>query len=128
MKIALLFALYNEDAVYQLFNFGSGTPLPIAVFSAIFAACLDLFIRTFVGLSARAEGYGEKKGNLYLIVAGLIATANVVSIVSLIFGSTVNLSLFDAAVSIAIDVTSFAALVLMIRCAVRLRQLNRQVE
>lgn len=63
-----------------------------------------------------------------MIVAGFIAVANVASIASLAFGSSVNLSLFDAAVSVAIDTTSFATLILMIRCAVRLRQLNRQTE
>ena len=127
-KIALLFALYNEEAVFQLFHFGSGTPMPLVFVVVIFVGCFDLLIRLFVGLSARAEGHGEKKGSFYLIVAGFIAVANVASIASLAFGSSVNLSLFDAAMSVAIDTTSFATLILMIRCAVRLRQLNRQTE
>ena len=128
VKIALLFALYNEEAVYRLFHIDSGTPFSIAFVVTIFVACSDLLIRSFVGLSARAEGHGEKKGNFYLFVAGFIAIANVISIVSLAFGPSVNLSLFDAAVSVAIDATSFATLILMIRSAVRLRQLNRQTE
>ena len=126
VKIALLFALYNEEVVFQLLHFNSSTPLPATFITAIVVSCFDLFIRVFVGLSARAEGHGEKKGNFYLIVAGFIAVANVLSIASLAFGSTVNMSLFDAAISIAIDATSFITLVLMIRCAVRLRQLNKQ--
>lgn len=126
VKIALLFALYNEEAVLQLLHFNSGSQLPAIFITAIFVACFDLFVRVFVGLSARAEGHGEKKGDFYLIIAGFIAVANVLSIASLAFGSTVNMSPFDAAVSIAIDATSFITLVLMVRCAVRLRQLNKQ--
>lgn len=128
VKIALLFALYNEEAVFQLLHFNSGTPLPAIFITAIVVACFDLFIRVFVGLSARAEGHGEKKGSFYLVIAGLIAVANVFSIASLAFGTSVNMSFFDAAVSIAIDATSFITLILMIRCAVRLRQLNKQTE
>jgi len=128
VKIALLFALYNEEAVFQLLHFNSGTPLPAIFITAIVVACFDLFIRVFVGLSARAEGHGEKKGGFYLVIAGLIAVANVFSIASLAFGTSVNMSFFDAAVSIAIDATSFITLILMIRCAVRLRQLNKQTE
>ena len=128
VKIALLFALYNEEAVLQLLHFNSGSQLPAIFITAIFVACFDLFIRVFVGLSARAEGHGEKKGGFYLVIAGLIAVANVFSIASLAFGTSVNMSFFDAAVSIAIDATSFITLILMIRCAVRLRQLNKQTE
>ena len=127
VKIALLVALYNEEAVFQLLHFNN-TALPAVFITAIFVACFDLIVRVFVGLSARTEGHGEKKGVFYLIVAGFIAAANVASIASLAFGSTLNMSLFDAAVSIAIDATSFITLVLMIRCAVRLRQLNKQTE
>lgn len=128
VKSVLLIALLNEEAVIQVFQLDSDTPMSIVFIAIIFAICFDLAIRVFVGLSARAEGHGEKKGNLYLIIAVFIAAANAISIASFVFGSTVYLSMFDAAVSIAIDATSFVTLVLMIRCAVRLRQLNRQAE
>ena len=128
VKIALLFALFSEEAVHQIFRVDNNIPTLVVFAVTIFIACLDLLIRLFVGLSARAEGRGEKKGSFYLVVAGLIAVANAFSVASLAFGSTTSSSLLDAAVTVAIDVTSLVTLILMIRCAVQLRQLSRQAE
>ena len=47
----------------------------------IIYAIIDLFLRFFVGLSARSESKGKKKSILYLIFAGILIIASLISII-----------------------------------------------
>ena len=86
--------------------------------------CIDLGVRAYVGLSARAEGLRRKRGRLYLIIAALAALANASSVFATVLGMASTLSPLDAVVSAAIDITSVAALVLVVVCSIRLRRLD----
>ena len=71
---------------------------------------IDFLIRLFVGLSARAEGFGKKKGYGYIVVAILIAIASLVSLV-LIFFDTADRSILELIVSFIVEATSMIATV-----------------
>ena len=71
---------------------------------------IDFLIRLFVGLSARAEGFGKKKGYGYIVVAILIAIASLASLV-LIFFDTADRSILELIVSFIVEATSMIATV-----------------
>lgn len=125
---SLLLQLASEEASRQLIE-AEGDAFAFAIFAfVIFAACIDLGMRLYVGLSARAEGHGRQKGVFYLVVAGLLATSSAFSIILAALGSVEFLTLLDAVVSIAIEATSLGVLVLMISCSIRLRRMAKPEE
>ena len=87
-------------------------------------ALIDLGVRAFVGLSARAEGRGKKKSPFYLFVALFIAVANAFALVTVGMSSASAMPLLDMIISIVIETTAIAALVLVIYSSIRLRRMN----
>ena len=93
--------------------------------SLVVIVIVDVVVRGYVGLSARAEGHGKKKGSFYLVVAVLAAIANICSLVAIAFGTTLVLSPLNMVVSIIVEATAVAALVLVVRSAVALRRMDK---
>ena len=126
-KTILFLFLYNEGSIRQLY--GLNDELPMEVFYIVFAvfSLFDMMVRLYVGLSARAEGLGKRKGSAYLVVAALMVALSVAGLVFMAFSeSSGSPSLFDLIMTVIIEVTSIATLVLMIFSAIRLRQLSGQ--
>ena len=87
---------------------------------------LDLALRVFVGLSARAEGRGRPQGRLYLILAGLLLVLSGLSFVSYVITYFSHSEyVVDADAAILVELTSFITLLQMIISAVRVRRARR---
>ena len=100
--------------------------MAVAFTVVIIVYLLDLGLRVFVGLSARAEGRGRPQGRLYLILAGLLLFLSGLSF------STYVITYFshsdhvvDADAAILVELTSFITLLQMIISAVRVRRARR---
>lgn len=92
---------------------------------------VDFGLRLYVGMSARAEGMGKKKGRGYIIVAALMLLISVLLwFLSLgyIQSRAENDSLMDYIVSMVVDLTSIAILARLVYNAVKVRQLRRELE
>ena len=87
---------------------------------------IDFLIRLFVGLSARAEGFGKKKGYGYIVVAILIAIASLASLV-LIFFDTADRSILELIVSFIVEATSTIATVELLVAAFTVKRLKKEL-
>ena len=120
-KIGMFLSFADEDMLSWLLGLDKES-LTIATYaSMIVIALIDVSIRAYVGTSARAEGRGMKKGPFYLVVAAVIAIANISSLVAIVLSASFALSPLSMIVPIAIEATAIAALVLVIRSISRLR-------
>ena len=127
-KICLFLTFVDEKALNQLFELIGigGTSLAITVYIILGVIILiDLGFRAYVGLSARAEGHGIKKSPFYLVVAAIAAIANVSSLFAIDLTASLEMSFLSMAVSVVIEITAFAALVLVIYCSLRLRRMGK---
>ena len=107
----------------------AATILAYVMISIILAA--DFGLRLYVGMSARAEGMGKKKGRAYIVVAALMLFVSVVLwLVSLgyVQSRAEKEALMDYIVSMLVDLTSIAILARLVYNAVKVRQLRRQLE
>lgn len=87
---------------------------------------IDFLIRLFVGLSARAEGFGKKKGYGYIVVAILIAIASLASLV-LIFFDIADRSILELIVSFIVEATSMIATVELLVAAFTVKKLKKEL-
>lgn len=107
----------------------AATILAYVMISIILAA--DFGLRLYVGMSARAEGMGKKKGRAYIVVAALMLFISVMLwLASLGFVQSwaEKEALMDYIVSMVVDLTSIAILARLVYNAVKVRQLRRQLE
>ena len=102
-----------------------------AILYSIFGSIIlfDFLLRLYVGLSARAEGFGKKKGYAYIVVAFLIAIASLFSIVMIFFDIrfTGVTSLMELIVSIIVEITSAVVMIELIAAAFTVKKLNREL-
>ena len=98
----------------------------VAFTVVIIVYLMDLGLRVFVGLSARAEGRGRPQGRLYLILAGLLLVLSGLSFVSYVITYFSHSEyVVDADAAILVELTSFITLLQMIISAVRVRRARR---
>ena len=88
-------------------------------------------IRTYVGLSAIAEGRGERRKSLYLWLAVILCVSNLLSIITNLAsdGSATGagaLSMETSFSALIIDFTSMVMLLEMIISAVRIKKIRKQ--
>lgn len=125
LKAALFFILTDSATIDELFGSVEEQLMVFVVIVLVVMVGIDLALRLFIGLSARSEGRGKKKRPIYLVVASLAALANFASAIMAALGMAYTLSAFDTVVTIAVELTSFAALATVVYCSVRLRGLNK---
>lgn len=98
----------------------------VAFTVVIIVFLMDLALRVFVGLSARAEGRGRPQGRLYLILAGMLLLLSGVSFCSYVVTYFLpSDTVVDADAAILVELTSFITLLQMIISAVRVRRARR---
>lgn len=123
-KVALFLALTDEGRLRELASIDDSVSMP-ALFAVVGVIVLvDIAVRVYVGMSARAEGRGKKKGSLYLVVAVLAGVVNAFSAITTALGENITLSVMDTVLTVVIEATALAAIVLVVCCAVRLRRLD----
>ena len=96
------------------------------LFTMVFTGML---IRAYVGLTARAEGMGKKKGYFYIIVAGFIALLDTI----LVILGFIQLFLsqgfvFDLLVTLALLMVSIVTIAQMIISAIYVKRSSNRVE
>ena len=131
IKLILVFILQRDKLLEMLGDSVSDSFELVLVFG-FFAILLliDLSLRLFVGRSARAEGFGRKKGRAYLVVGFIMATfLTVILILSIVTFSMINFySVPDMVVTFAVDLTSLFTLLELLVTAVRVKRLTRALE
>ena len=97
-----------------------------------FFLLIDLALRLYLGLSARAEGMGKRKGRAYIVLCALLLVGNIIAWVMSLFGAAhvrmENQSALDFYVSLLVDFSSTAMLAELLYNAVRLRKLEKAKE
>ena len=84
-------------------------------------------LRLIVGLSARAEANGKKKGFFYLVVAVVVAIMSISNVV-IIIQSAADESLVAIIFSLIIELTSLFAIVELFVSSIRVKRYTRQLE
>ena len=117
-----------EDAGLEELGFGdlSWVVAAAAVVLVLLVLFLDLAIRIYVGMSARAECKGEKQGRAYLVLSVLLLFLSgvyICSFVMVLFSGSDQV--MDADAAILVELTSFVTLLQMIISAVRVRRARR---
>ena len=87
---------------------------------------IDVLIRLYVGLSARAEGFGKKKGYGYVVIAILMALASLTSLV-LIFFDTNEQSIWELIVSVIVEATSLVVTIELLVAAFTVKKLKKEL-
>lgn len=85
----------------------------------------DFAIRLFVGLSARAEGKGKKKGYAYIVIAILMALFSLASLV-MIFFDTSYTSIPELIVSVIVEATSLIVIIELLVGAFTVKKLQKE--
>ena len=91
---------------------------------------LDVGLRFYVGLSARAEARGKKKSRAYIIVAALMAAGNLLIFLGALFlaasvsGAAPD-NILDTAVSTIVDITAQITLIELVLTARRVQRLRK---
>ena len=83
-------------------------------------------IHLFVGLSARAEGFGKKKGSAYIVVAILMALLSLASLVTVFFKAD-KTSLLELAVSVIVEATSLIVMIELLVAAFTVKKLSKEL-
>jgi hypothetical protein len=122
LKTILLF-VFREEALAAL----PDDVLTRVIFFVIVGVLLltDFAIRLFIGLSARAEGLGKKKGYAYLVFAVLLALASAASVAAIFF-DTGTTSILEIIVSVIVEVTSLVAVIELIAAAIHVKRLGKE--
>lgn len=98
------------------------------IFFAILGVVLlvDLLLRLFVGLSARAEGFGKKKSVVYIIFAFLLAIVSLVSVVMIFFDMD-ETSIDELIVSVIVEGTSLIVVIELLVAAFNVKKLKKEL-
>jgi len=91
----------------------------------------DLGLRSYIGLSARAEGLGKKKGNAYIVVTAMMLIVNIAAWIVYLFLYNYDdghEALMDYVVSLVVDFTSIVILAQLLYNAILVRRLSRELE
>lgn len=87
---------------------------------------VEFLIRLFVGLSARAEGFGKKKGYAYIVVAILMALASLFSLVMIFFDMN-DQSITELIVSVIVEATSLVVTIELLVAAFTVKKLKKEL-
>ena len=126
----ILTVVYRPDLITGSSDAADAASPAVAVLVLfIFFLVPDLLLRMYVGLSARAEARGRKKGYGYVVVAWIMAAVLVAIIifgtVAFIQSGTVDPgTIVDEAVVWLVDITSASALVEVAVSAMRVKKLQ----
>jgi len=124
LKTILLFC-FNEKLLAEV---PDDTLFRVVLFSIIGVILLfDFLMRLFVGLSARAEGFGKKKGNAYIVVAVLIALGSLASLVMIFFDSSIQ-SIIELIVSVIVEATSLIVVIELLVAAYTVKKLKKELK
>ena len=117
--IEALFAELSIDAVVKNVTLG-------IIVSIIL---VDSLMRFFVGRSARAEGFGKKKGNAYIVFAILLVLGSLSSLILVFYDndSLASSKILQTAVSVIFEVTSTVVTLELLVSAFTVKKLEKEL-
>ncbi|MBQ3418114.1 MAG: hypothetical protein IJH32_09835 [Ruminococcus sp.] len=128
LKTFLLLILRNDMREQMFEKMPNELLVKVIVYVILaFLVLTDFGIRLFVGLSARAEGFGKKKGYAYIVFAILIALSSLGSLLLLIFGSNPDESLLELTVSTIVEVTNLVVMIELLVAAFTVKKLKKEI-
>jgi hypothetical protein len=102
----------------------------VLLMTALAYFVLNFVLRLYIGLSARAEGKGKRKGWLYLIVCVIIFAVDVILLItSAILNlaiSVENSTYLQLFAALVLEISSIAILFETIVTSIKLKRLNRR--
>ena len=103
-------------------------PLTRAMTLATIGALLliDIVIRLFVGISARAEGFGKKKGYAYIVFAVLMVITSTTALVMAFFDASYK-SITELIVAVIVEVTSLIVTIELLVAAFTVKKLKKEL-
>ena len=106
------------------------TPLMAVTLAVVaFVMGLDLLLRLYIGLNARAEGRGERRHPAYLVVAALALLFNVAFIAaSVLFVATGSESPFGFLMSLITQGISILTFGQLISASLSIRRINKALD
>ena len=127
IKVLLLIFMQDVETQRHFFYVDQGKEPMYIVYTAIgIITFLDLASRLFICFSARAEGFGRRRGYAYLVITGLMAILSTLSVITSARAlAALDASFFDRIVTLTIEATSVFILVLLIVNSIRLKRLER---
>ena len=119
----ILHMIYNRAEFFGGWNDLERAERIFSIVFTILVLLMDLLIRVYVGRSAQAEGRGQKKGSLYLVLAALLSLISVASLAFLIgYSDLADVSLPDSIISVVVELTAVITQVEMIVAAICVRR------
>ena len=128
-KVVMSLTLVSDEERNELLK-TSGEDLPIVIGIIGCMLLLNLLLRLYMGLSARAEASGKNPNPLYIYSAGLLAIEYAFSLVydlKMILDPSGNERLSSLA-DLIIVISSLTTLVSMVVNALRVRRLKKQLQ
>jgi hypothetical protein len=126
VKYVMMYLRYSEQLTEAIGKGGEAGAVVSAVLGILIGLALfELVLHVIVGLSARAEGQGKRKGFLYLACAVLLALLVFAYVCLDVFGLVAVGEIgdkIDIVIEGVIDFTSFVMLAGLIAATVRLRK------
>lgn len=125
---AVLSALLMDDLQNAIRGTETGEPIPaLAVYAVLaFFVLLLLGLRALIGRSAIAEGMGKKPRRLYLVLASLVALADLAALAaSIVWIKDSYKSATDLAVTVVVELTSIVTTAELVLSAIRVKRLTR---
>ena len=123
LKTILLFFL-KEGAFGELPDETVYRVILLAIIGGILL--VDMMVRLYVGLSARAEGFGKKKGYGYIVVGILMALLSLASLVMIFFDASEK-SITEMIVSFIVEATSLVVTIELLIAAFTVKKLKKEL-
>ena len=132
IKTVLYYALSRDEMLRILKEQGLEQGYEAGVYVLIaLALAFILGLRIYIGLSARAEGVGKRRGNGYVVLAAIMTLVNFGGFVLSVAGAfELELTLdniVDLSVTFVVELTSIATMAELVYSALRVRNLRKQI-
>ena len=90
---------------------------------------IDFSMRLFVGLSARSESFGKKRGCAYIVFAALIVLSSLISVVFIFFDTPLTniSSVLELVVSVFVEATATVVMIELLVSAITVKKLNKEL-
>ncbi len=129
IKTLMFFVMGGQVTIGYFENVSkSGLPVQMNYMVLMLLLILDLLVRIYVGMSARAEGFGAQKGNTYVVFSVLLCLFHFAVIVTGILSHFRYYdSPEDALMSFLMDLTSLVTLIELVNSIFKVRWLTREL-
>ena len=127
MKTIMLFAMRKELLIDVLAASDDMTFKVTLISILVLILLVDFLVRLYVGLSARAEGFGKKKGYVYIIFAILLALTSLGAVVMTFFNISPGSSVAELVVSVIVEATSIVVVIELLVASFNVKKLRKEL-